>query len=225
MPPSKSIVVPNALLRQSLFSIERVVGPIGLNAVLRKSGMERFLMNLPPEDLAPSVSSADYARLNQVVEDLYGRASPMILRHIGETTFAHLLLPSLPIQNMSTLAFVACSHQEKNVQILRELANLSEQLNPEWQPTIEEQANHIVYTLDDCPICIGRFSQTPICHVYAGVLTEAVRFATGHLPSVEETECVAMGYPACRFEIRDRISRTIELGSNESILEPARTGS
>ena len=39
----------NSLVRQALTSAQEVMGDNGLNAVLRTSGLERFIGNFPPE--------------------------------------------------------------------------------------------------------------------------------------------------------------------------------
>ena len=64
----------NSLVRQALTSAQEVMGDNGLNAVLRTSGLERFIGNLPPNNLEPSIQASQYAQLNQAIEDFYGRA-------------------------------------------------------------------------------------------------------------------------------------------------------
>jgi len=44
-------------VRQALVSAEEVMGANGLNAVLRTSGLERFVNNLPPNDMQPSIKN------------------------------------------------------------------------------------------------------------------------------------------------------------------------
>jgi len=52
-----------------------------------------------------------------------------------------------------------------------------------------------------CAICWGRESQTSICHLYIGSITEAVQLATGVEHEIIETHCLAKGDEYCRFEV------------------------
>ena len=50
----------NALVRQALVAIQEVMGENGLNAVLRTSGLGRFVDNFPPDDLEPGIRASEY---------------------------------------------------------------------------------------------------------------------------------------------------------------------
>ena len=47
-------VIVNALVRQALVSAQEVMGENGLNAVLRTSGLERYVGSFPPDNLEPA---------------------------------------------------------------------------------------------------------------------------------------------------------------------------
>src|SRR3972149_761189 len=79
----------NSLVRQALTSAQEVMGDNGLNAVLRTSGLERFIGNFPPNDLQPSINASQYAQLNQAIEDFYGRGGKGMLRRIGKESFQY----------------------------------------------------------------------------------------------------------------------------------------
>jgi len=86
---SEDLVIVNTLMRQALTAVEEVMGHNGLNAVLRASGLEQYVDNMPPDDLEPSVKSSDYARLNEAIEDFYGRGGRGILRRVGKASFQY----------------------------------------------------------------------------------------------------------------------------------------
>ena len=105
-------VIVNALVRQALSSTQEVMGENGLNAVLRASGLDRFIGNFPPNDLAPGIKTADYARLNQAIEDFYGRGGRGMLRRIVCTNWPMPMdavspSPLMPRANSSRLASTA----------------------------------------------------------------------------------------------------------------------
>ncbi|HEY6072723.1 MAG TPA: 4-vinyl reductase, partial [Anaerolineales bacterium] len=58
-----------------------------------------------------------------------------------------------------------------------------------------------------CGVCHGRKSETPICHLYAGSIGEAVEWATGKPHQITETHCMAKGDDYCRFEIGEALVR------------------
>ena len=51
-------MIVNALVRQALASAQEVMGENGLNAVLRSSGLERFVGNFPPDNLEPAIQAS-----------------------------------------------------------------------------------------------------------------------------------------------------------------------
>ena len=82
-------VIVNALVRQALVSAQEVMGENGLNTVLRTSGLERYIGNFPPDNLDPAIKTSDYARLNEVIEEFYGRGGRGMLRRIGKASFQY----------------------------------------------------------------------------------------------------------------------------------------
>lgn len=55
----------NAMLLQMIKGVEDVMGVNGLNAVLRLSGLERYIDNPPPNNLEFGVTAKEYAGLNE----------------------------------------------------------------------------------------------------------------------------------------------------------------
>ena len=85
------LVLVNALMRQALVAIEEVMGQKGLNAVLRTSHLDQYIDHLPPDDLNPAINASDYARLNQAIEEFYGRGGRGILQRIGKASFEYAI--------------------------------------------------------------------------------------------------------------------------------------
>lgn len=212
-------LVVNRLLRLSLVSTERVIGMIGLNAVLRRANLECFVSNLPPLNSEPSITLDDFARLNQVVEEFFGRASATILAQIGEAIFDQLAHDEWLSAGLAPTP----GEPALTPRILYAFAGLANHINPAWQVDLVEQPDRYVWTMRACPVCAGRTSETPVCHVYIGLLRGALRSA-GYLPRVEETQCIAMGAPACQFEL-SKVTRAIlaVLPNPGAFLAPAPT--
>src|SRR5574339_1253013 len=89
MTTREDAMIINSLVRQALTSAQEVMGDNGLHAVLRASGLERFIGNFPPDNLEPSIQASQYARFNQAIEEFYGRAGKGMLRRIGKASFQY----------------------------------------------------------------------------------------------------------------------------------------
>jgi hypothetical protein len=63
MPELDDAIIVNALIRQALMSAQAVMGENGLQKILRSSGLEQFINNLPPDDLNPGILASEYAKL------------------------------------------------------------------------------------------------------------------------------------------------------------------
>ena len=91
MVAQENAVIVNALVRQALVAAQEVMGENGLNAVLRASGLKRFINNFPPDNLEPGIDAWQYARFNEAVEEFYGRGGRGILKRIGRASFQYAI--------------------------------------------------------------------------------------------------------------------------------------
>jgi bacteriochlorophyll 4-vinyl reductase len=198
---SEDLVIVNALMRQALFAVEEVMGKNGLNAVLRMSSLEQYIDNLPPDDLNPSVKSSDYARLNEAIENFYGRGGRGMLRRIGKASFQYAVREQSALLGLAGVALKLLPRKQQMRFILNSVANALKKTNRQVQVEVEEADNTFVYVARTCSVCYGRQSDEPICHLYVGSIGEAVRWATGQPYQVQETHCIAKGDPYCRFEV------------------------
>jgi predicted hydrocarbon binding protein len=191
----------NALVRQALMSTLEVMGENGLNAVLRSSGLERFIGNMPPDDLNPGVEAAEYARLNEAIEVFYGRGGRGMLKRIGKASFQYGVREQAALLGLAGVALKLLPEKQRIRFILNSVANALKKTNPQVDAWVEESGGVIAYLERTCSICTGRKSTQPICFLYIGSLSEAVRWATGVEHEVRETHCIAKGDEYCRFEI------------------------
>jgi hypothetical protein len=73
--------------------------------------------------------------------------------------------------------------------------------NPQVDARLDESGDRLAYIESTCAICHGRHADTPICYLYVGSISEAVKWATGKEHDIVETHCLAKGDPYCRFEV------------------------
>jgi predicted hydrocarbon binding protein len=194
-------VVVNSLVRQALVSAEEVMGANGLHAVLRTSGLERFIDNLPPNDLNPAIKTSEYAALLQAIENFYGRAAKGMLRRIGKASFQYGVREQAALLGVAGVALKLLPEKQRVKFILNGMVNALKKSNPEVDAWVDESGANIAYVEKTCALCWGRQSDQPICHLYVGSVGEAVLWATGVEHEIIETHCLAKGDEYCRFEI------------------------
>jgi len=193
----------NSLVRQALTSVQEVMGDNGLNAVLRTSGLERFIDNFPPNDLQPSINASQYAQLNQAIEDFYGRGGKGMLRRIGKASFQYGVREQAALLGVAGVALKLLPEKQRIKFILNGMADALKKSNSEVNAWLDESGDKLAYVESTCAICHGRHSETAICYLYLGSVAEAVQWATGKEYVITETHCVAKGDEYCRFEVGD----------------------
>lgn len=194
-------MIVNALVRQALTSAQEVMGENGLNAVLRTSGLERFVGNFPPDNLEPAIQASQYAKLNEAIEQFYGRGGRGMLRRIGKASFQYAVREQAALLGLAGAALKLLPEKQRIKFILNSMASALRKSNPQVDASVEDSGGRIAYTESTCAICQGRHSDAPICHLYAGSIGEAVQWATGKEFEIVETQCCAKGDPYCRFEV------------------------
>src|SRR5688500_1566898 len=194
-------VIINSLVRQALTSAQEVMGDKGLNAVLRTSGLERFIDNFPPNNLEPSIQASQYARLNQAIEDFYGRGGRGMLRRIGKASFQYGVREQAALLGIAGVALKLLPEKQRIKFILNSVAGALKKTNPQVEAWVDDSGEKLAYMESTCGICYGRESEIPICHLYVGSITEAVLWASGKEHQIIETHCLAKGDPYCRFEV------------------------
>lgn len=193
----------NALVRQALLACQDVLGEKGFQAVLRAAGLERLIDQVPPDDLDPAVKTSEYARLNQAIEEFYGRAGRGILQRVGRTSFQYGIREQASLLGIAGTALKLLPQKQRIKFILTSLVSALKKTNPAVQAWAGEKDGKLIYLDRTCAICYGRTSDQPVCHLYVGSISEAVRWATGVAYTVHETHCIAKGDPYCCFEIGD----------------------
>jgi len=195
------MMIVNALVRQALTSAQEVMGENGLNAVLRTSGLEKFIGNFPPDNLEPSIEASQYAKLNEAIEAFYGRGGRGMLRRIGKASFQYAVREQAALLGIAGVALKLLPEKQRIKFILNSMANALKKSNPQIEAWVDDKGERLAYMESTCAICFDRHSADPICHLYAGSIGEAVQWATGKEYKIIETHCLAKGDPYCRFEI------------------------
>ncbi len=199
-------MIVNALVRQALVAAREVMGENGLNTVLRTSKLERFVGNLPPDDLNPGILTVEYARLNEAIEAFYGRGGRGMLRRIGKASFQYAVREQATLMGVAGTAIRLLPLRQRMLFVLNQMAGALKKTNPQVDAWIEDKEGKIAFCERSCAICHQRKSDHPICYLYLGSIAEAIRWATGGDFDIRETDCRAVGDDYCRFEIGESIN-------------------
>src|SRR5512147_2883576 len=179
MTTREDAVIINSLVRQALTSAQEVMGDNGLNAVLRTSGLERFIGNFPPNNLEPSIPASQYAKLNQSIEEFYGRGGKGMLRRIGKASFQYGVREQSALLGVAGMALKLLPEKQKIKFILNGMADALKKSNAQVDAWVDDRGDRLAYCESTCAICHSRQSTEPVCHLYVGSVTEAVHWATG----------------------------------------------
>jgi hypothetical protein len=190
----------NLIARIYLQAMEEVMGKNGLNAILNMAKLSHLIDSFPPENWDKGFDFADYAALNQALEDMYGpRGGRGLALRAGRASFARGLQGFGALHNVGDLALKMVPLSVKIKMGLPAMAKVFSQVSDQTS-RVEERDGNFMYIIERCPVCWGRKSDKPICHAAVGLLQESLRWVSGGKEfRVEETNCVATGDSTCDF--------------------------
>jgi hypothetical protein len=197
-PPNRPI--PNAALRTLFKAIEEVMGTNGLKAVLNLGGLQRYINNLPLNNLENDVRHADYGAAQQAVENFYGgRGARAMLAQIGRATFRYSLEEQPAVLGLAGLAMRMLPATTRMKLVLSRIVDAgNKKLNMGVSLSDDEEKFTIRY--EACPgLHRVREDNTLCCYTTVGVFQEATRWLSGgkHY-RVQQIDCRRSG-GACQF--------------------------
>ena len=185
-----------------LKGMEEVIGRLGVNAVFNLTGLS-YLVKAPaglePEMLVPY---CDVSSMQDTMEQLYGfRGGHGLALKAGRACFDIALRAYGQQLGLLDLDFRLQPTHSK----IRNGMHCLAQFMSEWGESpvrVEEGAVCYRWIVTSCPLCWGRHSDVPICHMQVGMLQQFMYWASGGKNyNVTETECSAMGNKDCVFSI------------------------
>lgn len=193
---------PNKIARIYLEVLEDIMGKNGLNSVLHSADLDRLIDNYPPDNLKKEFDFAEFAALNQGLDDTYGpRGGRVFALRGGKASVKAGLDAFGAAVGISGLAMKVLPLSAKLKIGLPAMAKIFTTFSDQTSLVTEGQ-DHYVYTIKQCPVCWGRHSDRAICHGAVGLLQGGVHWVSGGRDfTVVETQCKAMGDEDCVFEI------------------------
>lgn len=196
---------PNQLGRIILTGMEEVVGHIGVNAVLNQANLSKLIDNYPPNNLERMFRFEEVSAIQQAFEEIYGpRGGRGLTLRVGRACFKHGLREFGPILGFTDLAFRLLPLDEKMRTGAVYFAEIFNRFSDQ-RVVVDEDRDCFYWTIGRCPVCWGRRTDAPACHLAVGLMQEALYWVSGgKFFNVEEVECVAKGDPVCRIVIEKK---------------------
>jgi predicted hydrocarbon binding protein len=183
-----------------LLGMEEIIGQGGVQAVLQQACLTDMLTPFWQE---LNVSFNIASQLQESLEIVYGEVAGRGLAvRSGRACFRHILREFGPELGLSSLDFRLLPLQSRvmaSTQALSSLFNGSS----DQQVELEQDDGSIRWTMESCPFCWERHTDSPACHLTVGLLQEALYWVSGgKIFLVEETHCIARGDQHCAIRIR-----------------------
>jgi len=207
--PVAALYIVDAYMRWALLATEEVIGRQAMAIVLRDAGLERLIGNYPPDEVRviSSLTFGDYANFSGELLAFFGRGSRGMLRRIGRLSAQHGIRRQSSLFGLATVLSskvlplpmqlkIGLSHMQSGfIDLNQEAAGQQVHLH------LDDRGDRFAYIDQECWQCAGKAADEPVCLIRAGTLEEALHWLTGKEFQVHETECRAMGAPACVWEI------------------------
>ncbi|HMN60368.1 MAG TPA: 4-vinyl reductase [Anaerolinea sp.] len=200
--PKSGLYYPNKIARLALTALEEVMGKNGLNAILNLAGLSHLIENLPSNNLERAFDFADFSALNGALEEMYGpRGGRGLAQRAGRAVFMEGLRNFGALAGAGDLAFKILPLSTKLRLGLPAMAKIFSTTSDQHS-TVVEKDDHFIYTIHRCPVCYGRHTEKPCCHMATGLLQEGLRWVSGGREfRVVEVGCIANGQETCDFMI------------------------
>lgn len=190
----KQLFYPNKMGRIILQALDEVLGRNGINAVLNVAALPALLQAYPQNNLDLAFPFEYIRQIHVALENVYGpRAGRGLALRVGRASFKYGLREFGPALGITDLAFRLLPLSVKMRTGLESLADWFTRFSDQ-KISIEEHEHHFLWKAQTCPVCNGRESNAPICHLFTGILQEALYWlSSGKFFEVEQTACMAQG--------------------------------
>lgn len=190
-------MLPNSLVRSYLLALAELVGKNGLNTILNISGLSEWIENYPPEDDIKAVGFESFARIQAVLEDLYGeRAGQNLSKRAAKASFLNAGKQLLEVNPGGAEVQESI---KLYIQAFVDLFNEEGVKDVAW----ESSERDIIISFKRCPDCLSIESPSPTCFACIGWIEAFFEsIGTGERLEVTESTCLAAGDSSCSFVIR-----------------------
>lgn len=185
---------PNVWGRSILTAAEDILGEKGVNALLNLSGLPQYIGNYPPDNIKKEFPFEHVAAIQAGLREMYGSRGAMVFATKGgEQTFNHSLDKYEKVQKAAQAAMAVGTMRTRLKTGLLFFAKFFNTVSDQ-KVRVEEDETHWKWIIEVCPMCWGKKSDEPICHLAVGVLNAASTWATsGERLRTKAVSCMATG--------------------------------
>lgn len=193
---------PNKMGRIILMAMEEIMGRNGVNAVLNLAKMRRLINNYPPNNFDRQFAFEDVGAIQQSLDEMYGpRGGRGLALRAGRACFKYGLKEFGPVLGIADLAFRLLPLNMK-LKVGAEVFADTFNKYTDQRVRLTDDADQIYWHNERCPICWGRKTDFPCCHLAVGILQESLYWVSGGKNfGVQETSCIAKGDETCTIVI------------------------
>ncbi len=199
---SASFFYPQKMGRIMLTGMEEVMGSHGVDAILRLASLEQYIQGYPSASTERDFPFETISLLQSTLEQNYGpRGGRGLALRIGRACFSYGLKEYGSMLGLTEMAFRLLSLPTKLSAGTKSFADLFNK-HTDQKVRVEEKGNKIFWHIERCPLCWGRTTDEPVCHLAVGLLQESLYWLSGgKVFDVKETTCVAQGDADCTIVI------------------------
>ena len=114
----------------------------------------------------PAISFDDYAKLNQAIEDFYGRGGRGMLKRIGRASFQYGVREQATLMGIAGATLKLMPKRQRIKFVLNSLGNALKKASPDTGFWVDDRDNKIAYSIRDCSIRAGRSGDKPVGHLF-----------------------------------------------------------
>ncbi|MBM4426209.1 MAG: 4-vinyl reductase [Chloroflexi bacterium] len=185
-----------------LLGMEEVIGRSGVDAILRLAALEGLIQHSPSASMERTFPFESVSQIMEALEQAYGlRGGRGLALRTGRACFKYGLKEYGSMLGLTETAFRLLPLPTKLHTGAKVFADLFNK-HTDQQVRVEETEKQILWHIERCPLCWGRQTDGPTCHLAVGLLQEALYWVSGgKVFNVEETACIAHGGAACTVVI------------------------
>ncbi len=196
--------IPNSLIYVALITIEDIMGLNGLFSILNISGLSKFRNNYPPNDSQTESNAIDFSHLVKGTIDVVGpKGARAILKTAGRRGFQFVVEKSPELFGLVGMELKKLGSDDDRIMAIQgAICYETNKIFGEGHQEFKKTADGFEIRINRCSWCHDiKGSEGVVCFGEEGFDDESVFWATGKRYQVKETECRAMGAPACVFTI------------------------
>ena len=165
---------PNRWVRIILIATEEIIGKNGVKALLNMGKLSQYIENYPPDNMRKEVPFSHVGQLQQAFWDMYGpRGARAFAIRAGKKTFNDGLESFGVVAKAARAAMKIGSLETRIGKGLQFFATFFNQVSDQKVQVYEDEG-HWYWKIVQCPMCTGRESDSPVCHLAVGVLQGAL---------------------------------------------------